>query len=109
MRNIIFLLLVSCSNVYARSFTCEIQENTVTVFKTEIESRAGQKVNVGEASGVRTFLTEKSNHYFEIEAFIPDVPARSYAESQLSLPGDALTLTFWGREQLMALKCYILQ
>ena len=105
MRYLIFLLLFICSQAQAGSLLCEIQENTVTTFKALVEYQLEQRTTIGEVAGIRTFVTEKSTNHFELEAFIPDIPGRFYAESQLLQQGDALTLTFWGRDQLISLKC----
>jgi hypothetical protein len=105
MRNIIFLLLFICSQTQASSLWCEIQENTVTTFQTLVGSQLEQRTSIGEVAGIHTFVTEKSANYFELEAFIPDIPARFYAESQLLEQGHSIALTFWGRDQLISLKC----
>lgn len=103
---LLFSLLVSVSS-FASPVECEIKSNLTLVMKVEVQTLNSEKVLIGEYSGVRAYITQKSEELFSVEVFLPDYEMRIYAEGDLKSDSHTLTASYWGRDSMLDVSCQL--
>jgi hypothetical protein len=105
MKKIFLVLFFLSLSTEATELNCEIQVNSKVIQQSRISSSANEKVLVGKNSYTSAYITEKENHMFQLEAFLPDYEARVYAQGVLNKSSDLLSLSLWGRDSLIEITC----
>jgi hypothetical protein len=101
--------------VYAKQFNCTIKQNNEIIFEKTINSSLNNKILIAKLESITTYITEKNNHIFELESFIPNYEIRLYSEARLSESTEKITpsitkqnnlsSSLWGRDIMLEINC----
>lgn len=106
---LILLFFLQIKTAWAKDFDCQIIMNNEVVTKSKVSSSLKEKVMVGKLPAVTAYITEKSNHIFSLEAFVPDYEARIYGQGLIRQASDQVNTSLWGRDILIEVTCSALE
>lgn len=92
-------------NIQAAELECIQTQSLEPVSHTTVSTIMGEKTFIDMAEHIATYVTQKSAHYYVLEAFFPEYDMRGYSEGSLREKEDKLVLAIWGRDQLFELTC----
>lgn len=89
----------------AKELYCEILINDTVQLKSQVFTQVNKKVFIGKTETAKAFVTEKADHTFIIESYLPNADIRIYSEGKITPPHNLLILSYWGRDQMLDIKC----
>ncbi len=102
----IFILLAS-SFAFAVTVECKTYLNLSEVASNTAMTVKKQSVSVSrDDDSAWVFITEKTDGIFMVEAYIPELEQRIYAEGKLE-PGQELIASVWSRPMIVDVSCKI--
>ena len=97
-------MLVS-SNLFAKQIYCEVKVNQELTYKTHLEVNVNQKYEIGIFKNYKFTIFTKDNSNYEIEAYNPYIPSRTYALGYLEENKGLVSLVIWKRNALVEGNC----
>jgi len=96
--------LVMTSLSQAAVLNCFLKKNLSHESDVRVQTEAiGKKVFLFETDTVRSYITEKDNKNFEIEAFLKSQEMRIYSSGQIV--DKPLMLSTWSRDEMLDIYC----
>ncbi len=101
---ILSAVLVITSVSQATVVSCYLKKNLSHESDVRVQTEAiGKKVFLFETDSVRSYITEKENKTFEIEAFLKSQEMRIYSTGQIV--EKPLMLSTWSRDEMLDIYC----
>ena len=104
MKLLFLLPFVMISVAQAATLNCFLNKNLDHESDVRVVTEAlGKKVFLFETDSVRSYITEKENNVFEIEAFLKSQEMRIYSSGQIT--DKPLNLSTWSRDEMLDIYC----
>lgn len=89
----------------AATIECETLINLESVASGSVATVKNVKLSVSAHPDVHAFVTETGSENFLVEAFLPSLQMRIYAEGSLRAKSEKLTASAWSRELMVDVVC----
>ncbi|AGH95513.1 hypothetical protein [Pseudobdellovibrio exovorus] len=100
---IICSLLLS-SYAFAAEFKCRTLINLQEVSSTTVKTDGAKKIVIDDGTEAISYLSEKSNGGYTVEAYMYNYDMRLYSEGPASSERD-LSLSMWSRDVIYEVSC----
>ena len=104
MKKIFFGLLLVSVVVRASTLECESLVNLDTISSDIVSTQLSSKTQISSTDEVVSYVTETKPGVFLVEAFLPSLEIRIYAEGELSA-GSELKASTWARSIMVDVVC----
>ncbi len=101
------VLLIGSSVAFSANLTCEIRLSNSLILRRDVATQKQAKTVIGETGEISAYVLEKENQHYTIEALLPEMDARIYAEGSLRELQDRVVASLWGRTLLVDVECRI--
>lgn len=102
---VLFLSLFCASQLWARTLRCDIRINNESVWSDTVKTLLGEKAKMTTVSGVTSYITEKPDDQFIVEAFVSQYEIRIYGQGPLKSASDQVGASLWGRDMMLDILC----
>jgi hypothetical protein len=97
--------LFLCSTGFSATLECETLINLEPVVSGSVTTVKNSKLQVSHHPDAIAFVTETGPENFLVEAFLPSLQMRIYAEGALRTTNEKLTASAWSREFMVDVTC----
>jgi len=97
------------TSAHAADLDCTISINYEPVSQVTVTTKIGEKTLIDRVDGISAYITQRTENFFSLEAFIANYEIRGYSEGMLSGPSDKLNFSLWERTAITDISCAFAQ
>lgn len=105
MKILLPVILLACSFAEAATLECKSLVNLNVVAESNAITTLNEKIVVNKTEQVIAYVTETKPSYFVVEAFLPSLEMRIYAEGAIANENDELKTSAWARDIMIDVVC----
>ena len=104
----IFIFAIAFINVQllkAATFECQTFLNLDVISAQVVKTEVRSKVEVDNTDVARSYLTQKENNVFLLEAYLPQHDMRIYSEAAVIEKNTTITVSVWSHDDMIDVVC----
>ena len=106
MKLLFISILVVSSFAEAVTLKCQSLINLDVVSSATVATVKNQKIQISSTTEVVSYVTELGPELFLVEAFLPELEMRIYAQGTLHSESETLTASVWARSMMVDVICF---